>query len=352
MSDIFEDLFVLELANNHWGSVETGKEIIRQFGEIVKKHNIKAAMKFQVRDVDTFIHKDFLNTELDDEANAAPGSASRYIKKTLATKLSVDEFKELVEYSKEWGMVPMSTAFDENSVKICDDIGIEIMKIGSMNAISWPLIEKVVALGKPTIISNGGTPVEDLDDVVLRFEEAGVPLAINHCVSLYPSEDSDLELHQIDFLKKRYPRHTIGFSTHEYTDWTNSMLMSYAKGARTFERHIDIENDKPVSKYCSTPEQVDIWFTAFHKAKEMLGSEELKQRLITEKEQDYVYSVCRGMYAKRDLPKGFVITKDGLGSDFYLAIPLQSGQISERDLDSDITLTKDVAIDTPIKSGN
>ena len=49
-----------------------------------------------------------------------------------------------------------------------------------------------------------------------------------------------LQLNQIDFLQKRYPETIIGFSSHEYTSWDYSMMIAYAKGARTFERHIDI----------------------------------------------------------------------------------------------------------------
>lgn len=59
----FENLFVLELANNHWGSLKRGKQIIKQFAKIVKNNNIKAAIKLQFRDVDTFIHKNFKPTE-------------------------------------------------------------------------------------------------------------------------------------------------------------------------------------------------------------------------------------------------------------------------------------------------
>ena len=58
-NQIFENLFVLELANNHWGSLKRGKQIIKQFAKIVKNNNIKAAIKLQFRDVDTFIHKNF-----------------------------------------------------------------------------------------------------------------------------------------------------------------------------------------------------------------------------------------------------------------------------------------------------
>ena len=83
--------------------------------------------------------------------------------------------------------------------------------------------------------------MKDLDDLVTFFHNRNIPLAINHCVSIYPSEDRELEMNQIEFLRDRYPSHTIGFSTHEYSDWTSSMLIAYAKGARTFERHIDIE---------------------------------------------------------------------------------------------------------------
>ena len=43
-NDIFNDLFVLELANNHWGNLERGKKIISDFSRIVRFNNIKAAM--------------------------------------------------------------------------------------------------------------------------------------------------------------------------------------------------------------------------------------------------------------------------------------------------------------------
>ena len=39
--DIFDELFVLELANNHWGSVERGLKIITDFSRIVRFNNVK-----------------------------------------------------------------------------------------------------------------------------------------------------------------------------------------------------------------------------------------------------------------------------------------------------------------------
>ena len=54
-------------------------------------------------------------------------------------------------------------------------------------------------------------------------------------------------------------------------------MIAYAKGARTFERHIDIDHENvPVSKYCSLQEQADVWFKAFHKVKDFAEIAQIK----------------------------------------------------------------------------
>jgi N-acetylneuraminate synthase len=288
--------------------------------------------------VDNFIHRDFRDrTDI------------RYIKKTLDTKMTEDDYATLVKAVRQSGCIPMATPFDEKSVNLCVELGIPIIKIASSDLNDWFLIEKIADTRKPVIVSTGGSSLKDIDDLVIFFENRNVPLAINHCVSLYPSEDSELEMNQIDYLKNRYPNHVIGFSTHEYTDWTSSMLIAYAKGARTFERHIDIEMDGvPVSPYCSLPEQVDIWFKAFQKAKEMCGAPGTQKRMPPEREIKYLDALVRGVYAKRDLPEGYILNHDRLNEDLYLAVPLQKGQISCRELMSGEILTRACNKDEPI----
>ena len=61
MTQTFPDLlFVFEMANNHQGDVEHGLRIISEMGQIAGRHGIKAAVKLQYRDLDTFIHPDYL----------------------------------------------------------------------------------------------------------------------------------------------------------------------------------------------------------------------------------------------------------------------------------------------------
>ena len=333
-NDIFDELFVLELANNHLGDVQRGLKIISNYAQVVRFNNVRAAIKLQFRDVDSFIHKDF--RQRDD---------IRYIKKTLDTRLKPEDFAALVQAVREASCIPMATPFDESSVDVCCELGIPILKIASSDCNDWILIEKIAKTKKPVIVSTGGSSMKDIDDLVTFFSNRHIPLAINHCVSLYPSEDSDIEVNQIDYLRNRYPNHAIGFSTHEYRDWTSSMLMAYAKGARTFERHVDIQTEgMTVSPYCSVPEQVDTWFKAFHRAKRMCGAPGTQKRLPPQKEIAYLDSLVRGVYAKRDLPVGHVLQD----ADVYLAIPLQQGQISCRELMRGEVIRSTVPKDQPI----
>jgi len=331
---IFEDLFVLELANNHWGKVERGLRIVTDFSRIVRFNNVRAAIKLQLRDVDAFIHKEF--RARDD---------IRYIKKTLDTRLGKQDYAVLVNAIRKAGCIPMATPFDEASVDLCSELGIDIIKLASSDLNDWILIEKVATTRKPVIVSTGGSSLKDIDDLVTFFANRNIPLAINHCVSLYPSEDHELEINQIDFLRDRYPNNVIGYSTHEHHDWTSSVMLAYAKGARTFERHVDIEADGiPVAPYCSLPAQVDQWFKAWNKAVEMCGAPGTRKRLPRQREIDYLDVLVRGVYAKYDLPAGHALSDD----DVYLAIPLQKGQISCRELMHGEVLLKPVAADQPV----
>ena len=117
---IFDNLFVLELANNHWGNLDRGIKIIDDFADVVHSNDIHAAIKLQFRDVGSFIHDS--HRHRDD---------SRYIKKVAATELSWRELHQMVERVRETGLITMATPFDEVSVDKCVEFGVEIIKIAS-----------------------------------------------------------------------------------------------------------------------------------------------------------------------------------------------------------------------------
>lgn len=332
--NFFEELFVLEMANNHWGDLKRGLKIIADFSKIVRFNNVRATIKLQFRDVDNFIHKDFRNR-----------ADIRYIKKTLDTQLSKEDFTILVNAIRDSGCIPSATPFDEASVDLCEELDLPLIKLASSDVNDWMLIERIAKTKKPVIASSGGSSLKDTDDLVTFFANRNIPLALNHCVSLYPTEQKDLQLNQVDFLRERYPNNTIGLSTHEYQDWETSLAIAYAKGARTFERHIDIDADNiPVSPYCSLPQNIDTWFKTFRKVKRMCGSPGTMKHPCLPEEIAYLDALVRGVYAKTNLKQGQALTDD----DVYLAVPLQKGQLSCRELMRGQILLSEVCANKPL----
>ena len=157
-ADIFDELFVLELANNHLGSLERGLKIVNAYGQVVRFNNVRAAIKMQLRDVDSFVHKDFRGR-----------SDIRYVKKTLDTQLPPEAYAVLVKAVREANCLSMATPIDEPSVDLCRELGIQIVKIASSDLNDWMLIEKIATLKKPVIVSTGGSSLKDIDDLVRFF---------------------------------------------------------------------------------------------------------------------------------------------------------------------------------------
>ena len=55
----FENLFIYDLANNHQGDLAHAKDIVRGVGRVNREGKVKGALKFQFRQLDSFIHPDF-----------------------------------------------------------------------------------------------------------------------------------------------------------------------------------------------------------------------------------------------------------------------------------------------------
>ena len=83
-TDIFEDLFVLEMTNNHLGRLDRGLRIVQQFAKIVRFNNVRAAIKLQFRDIDSFIHKDFVDRQ-----------DIRYVRRVTETRMSKADYARI-----------------------------------------------------------------------------------------------------------------------------------------------------------------------------------------------------------------------------------------------------------------
>ena len=105
MNNKFSDLFVLDLANNHQSDIKHAKTIINEVSEVIKKYGVSVAIKFQFRNLATFVHKDKRGL-----------GKNKMVDRFLTTSLTDEQFFELKRYVDSLGILTACTPFDESSV--------------------------------------------------------------------------------------------------------------------------------------------------------------------------------------------------------------------------------------------
>lgn len=312
MSNLFENLHIFEMANNHQGSVDHGLKIIQAASELAEKHHVRAAVKLQFRALDSFIHPDYKGRD-----------DVMHIPRFESTELDLDQFRKLVDATREAGLVTVATPFDEASVQTCQALGVDIIKVASCSATDWPLLQAIVDAEQPVIASTGGLSIYEIDNLVTFLSKRVEELAIMHCVSLYPTPN---ERHAMNFMEKmikRYPYVDVGYSGHEAPDNLDVVGVAVAKGARLLERHFGVPTEEiTLNKYSMSPAEADRWLEAAERARVISGPGDDKQ--VTQKEYESLLQLQRGVFAKKPIRKGEEIKAE----DVFFAMPCQDGQLT------------------------
>ena len=316
----FNDLFILDLANNHQGDVAHGIRIISEMGDVIRRHEVKGLIKFQFRQLDSFIHPDHIVS-----------SDNKHIPRFLSTRLNLDDYSHLLAQIRQSNMSAICTPFDEESVSAIVDMGFDLLKVASCSAKDWPLLEEVSKANLPVVCSTGGLQLAEIDELVSFFEHRGVDFAIMHCVSIYPTPDHQCELNQIEILRSRYPEKVIGWSTHEAPSALAPIQVAYAKGARMFERHVGIATDEiTLNAYSSGPKEIDGWLAAHKQAVQLCGAP--TRPPVSKEEAASIVGLRRGVYAKKALKNGQKVDRE----DVFFAMPCSEGQMHSGQWQDDV----------------
>ena len=87
------DLFIYDLANNHQGDIEHASNIVREVARVNNAAGVRGALKFQFRQLDTFIHPDFKD-RMD----------MKYVKRFQETRFPMESFAKLAELIRQNGL--------------------------------------------------------------------------------------------------------------------------------------------------------------------------------------------------------------------------------------------------------
>jgi len=227
-SNKIADVFVIaEIGINHNGDLDIAKRMI----DLARESGCDV-VKFQKRTLEIVYSQEFL-----DSPRESPfGETQRDQKEAL--EFGETEYVEIDRYCRETGIEWFASAWDLESLEFLNKFDLKYNKVASAMLTNEPFLKAVAAERKLTFISTGMSNYKDIDKSVEIFEEANCCYILMHCVSTYPSPESDLNLKMIKTLRDRYGC-LVGYSGHEPS--VSPSVIASVLGAVAIERHITLD---------------------------------------------------------------------------------------------------------------
>jgi sialic acid synthase SpsE len=157
--------------------------------------------------------------------------------------LSEEEEIKLKGYVESLGMIYLCTPFSRAAAERLKRMKVSAYKIGSGECNNYPLIKHVASDGKPIILSTGMNDLESIAPAVEIMRQVGVPYALMHCTSIYPTPYEKVRLGGLGELAERFPDAVIGLSDHSIGNYT--CFAAVALGARILEKHFTSDKTWP-----------------------------------------------------------------------------------------------------------
>jgi N-acetylneuraminate synthase len=173
-----------------------------------------------------------------------PGNANESIWDIMKRcALTEDEEIALKRHVESKGLLYLSTPFSRAAAVRLERMGVAAYKIGSGECNNYPLIAHIAAYGKPVILSTGMNNLASVGRAVEILRRAGVPFALLHCTSMYPTPYDKVRLGAIGDLMRNFPDAVVGLSDHSLGNYT--CLAAVALGARILEKHFTSDKSWP-----------------------------------------------------------------------------------------------------------
>ena len=217
---------VAEIGINHNGSLEIAKKLIDAAVE-----SGADAVKFQKRTIDVV----YTAEELAKQRESPFGETNGDLKRGL--EFGLKEYQEIHVYCRKKGILWFASCWDEESVDFIEQFNPVCYKIVSPSLTDKNLLNYTRAKGKPILLSTGMNTMDQIRQAVKILGRDN--LILLHCVSTYPTQDSELNLQVIKTLQKEFSDIPVGYSSHGYG--TTMGVCATALGACVIERHVTLD---------------------------------------------------------------------------------------------------------------
>jgi sialic acid synthase SpsE len=229
IGDAHPPLVIAEIGINHEGDAAKARRMVDDASAVGCE-----CVKFQCHVIDDeMIPNDVI-----------PGNATESIWSIMARcALSEADERALKQYVEAKGLIYLSTPFSRAAADRLRTMDLPAYKIGSGECNNYPLVRHIATFGKPVILSTGMNDLESIGPSVEILRAAGVPFALTHCTSMYPTPYDKVRLGAIGDLHQAFPDAVVGLSDHSLGNYT--CLAAVALGARILEKHFTSDKTWP-----------------------------------------------------------------------------------------------------------
>ncbi|MBL4709303.1 MAG: N-acetylneuraminate synthase family protein [Flavobacteriales bacterium] len=292
---------IAEAGVNHEGSMDLAKRLIQEAAE-----GGAHAIKFQTYKAETIASKE--SPSYWDTSKEATKSQFELFKKY--DKFWKSEYEALKKCCDEFDIEFLSTPFDVTSADFLNDL-MDVYKISSSDLNNLPFVEYLCQFDKPILLSTGASYLWETKRTVELIDKHNIPLCLMHCVLNYPTLNENANLGMIKDLQRHFPDKVIGYSDHTLPEDMQVCVNATLLGAEIIEKHFTHNKTLPGNDHYHAMDKEDllVYNQKIESLFNVLGSFDKKPL-----ETEYIsrQNARRSLVAKREIPKGTIISMDDL----------------------------------------
>lgn len=294
--------FIAEIGANFDGSIDKAKKLI----DVAKASGADCA-KFQTFSTPKIVSEGgFSRMQL----KGVHGSWGRTVSEVFKdAEFPIAWHKEIADYCKQVGIDFSTSPYYKEAVDLCIDLDVPFIKIGS-GEITWlEMLDYIARKGKPIMLATGDATMAEIDEAVRTIEATGnKDLVLMQCITNYPSKIDSANVNVLKTYQSAFDVLT-GYSDHAPGHVV--ALASVVIGGRVIEKHFTLnKHDKgPDHPHSMEPDEFKFMVDSVREVERAMGST-CKEVVAEEGETVYVQRRC--LYAKKDIPKGHIMSADDI----------------------------------------
>src|ERR1700674_614875 len=292
---------IAEAGVNHNGDLDLGRKLVRAAADAGAD-----AVKFQTFSADRLVTASAPKAAYQ-AARTDPAETQQNMLRHL--ELGAAEHRELIKECERRNILFLSSAFDEESADLLDDLGVVAFKVPSGEITNLPYVRHLAKKGRCLIVSTGMSDMDEVSAAVSAIREtAAVPIVLLHCVSLYPAPAAGSNLRAMDAMRSAFGV-PVGYSDH--TEGVAVALAAVALGADMIEKHLTLDRTLPGPDHAASLEPGELRTLVMGiRDVEAARSDGVKRPLPEEAETAAV--ARKSLVAAVDIPAGTVIGREML----------------------------------------